>query len=174
VGNELMREKRVDGDELTVREKAFVELVASFTDTRSIAAKAASVGYKNPKTGYRVCRRPLVAQAIQRRVDEGLRLQRTRGLAVLADLANRAIENGDNSAARTFLESIGMIQRGGVNVGIAVNTSTQAVGGFPERLRRAFEERREMLKDAGFMIEGPSVTPGPGHGNGGEKQPDDA
>ena len=135
--------KKAEQTQLTARERAFVERLVDFTDHRSVGAKGQACGWSDRKHGYRVAKRPLVAQEIQRRVDESLRLQRARALAVLDALADRALE-GDNVAARTYLEGVGMISRNGATVVTAVNTGANTSGflsgeSLEDRIRRIAE-----------------------------------
>jgi hypothetical protein len=138
--------KESDGKRLSLREARLVELVADPRDGRSIGQKAVACGYRNPRSGYATAKREHVASAIEARCIEHLRTLRSRVARVMSAMADRA-EAGDTRAAALFLEACGVVRGGGVSVGVAVNTSTQQVGGFPERLQRAWEEREAILRE---------------------------
>lgn len=169
----VVRVKKVDGQELTARERKFALLVADPRDGRSIGAKGQDAGWREARYGYRVARRPHVAAEIERVHAENMRTMRARVARVMGALADKA-EDGDVQAAKVFLEAAGVIGSGGVTI---VNSqSTQAASGFPELLARHWEERREMLRKVGMLPWGPSIAREPGEpaiestrdGNGGD------
>jgi len=161
-----------DGNQLPFRTLRFVEMVADPRDTRSVGAKAQAAGYRNPRSGYVVARREEVASAIEARVKEHLRTLRSRVARVLTVLADNA-EEGDVRAAELFLQAAGVI--GGRGVTVEIN-ARQEVGTFPERLRRAQEERDRILEEYrrrggyGYTELAPPVPESIGDGNGGDAE----
>lgn len=157
---DVAQAKKGDENELTARERVFVQLVADPIDTRSVGEKAQAAGWKEPRYGYRVAARPRVAAAIERAVADNIRTLRARVSRVLSVLATKA-EGGDVRAAALYLEACGVIGSRGVSVSVT-STAEHRVMGFPERLQRLIDERREKLIEAGYLVRSPTVAQGPG------------
>ena len=102
-------QKNAESKQLTQRERAFVELIADYMDSRSVGLKGQQVGWRDAKHAYRVARRPHVAAAIDGAVSAQLRSLRARAARVLSVLADRA-KAGDVRAATLFLEAAGVLR----------------------------------------------------------------
>lgn len=120
--------QKVNTKQLTPQERAFCELVADYTDSRSMEAKTQECGYKSTRYGYTLCHKPEIAAEIDRLVEINLRALRQKRGTVLAALYNRAqtceSTRDANQAAELFLKWTGDIGDGANKTYVNVNNGT--------------------------------------------------
>jgi hypothetical protein len=113
---------------LTPQERAFCELVADFTDGRSVETKARECGWKADKYGYKLYRRPVIAAEIERLERENLSMLRNRRARIIQLVCNEA-ENATLTAdrlkaAELVLKWLGDIGTGGNVTHVNVNNKS--------------------------------------------------
>jgi hypothetical protein len=110
--------------ELNARQRAFVEAVASPTTAGSIPEKAKAVGY-TPHYAYVLLRKPHVAEAVEKAVNEYIRCLRARTARILDVIATKA-ESGDLKAAQVYLEAVGVLAGRGIRIANNVTANASA------------------------------------------------
>ena len=127
---------------LDPQELTFVLRLTEFPRKLTIGEAAEVAGY-DAGYGYRKARTPRIRAAMDEILDEresGLKVDTQN---VLRSLATRAVERGDNEAAKIYLEAVG---RGSNGVRIVNNvTATTAVENAPLESRIAGLSRGELL-----------------------------
>ena len=131
---------------LAVKERAFAEMVADYTDTRTLAEKCKAAGWANGNMAFEIMKRDRVAEMIDRLVEQNMRALRAGRGAVMAAVQRRASKDGReaNEAAKIYLQATGDIGTGGVSVNNSVTANASGESDFGNRLR-SLEGRKGIL-----------------------------